>query len=529
MNNNLRDAYVNDFNTPPSPLMPYSPTPPYNKDFFENVRKKSLESSRQGVVVPTPVSYIDVTQINNSYTASQSPPLDDSVTPKSSSFKTDAIQLIIEKGKLKIYKDKHYAPLEIPLVNIKDVCVVNKKWIVYCKDTRVIELGINEEMGIWIKDGLRTWDFRGGLQTSMNGKCAYDINSLYTCLGCLAGWSIQTFNEGYKICESYPRQIIFPTSVTEQEVILSAQNRVYNRFPIFCWMHRINHSPLLRASVPVKGHYSDTHLIYSCSRKRPVIVIDCVSKLSRCEVLPQLKIQQTLFPSHRILLQHYHQFLEAMENPNTVLSSLNNLEWIQNICNVLESSDNARIALNSNNCVVVTSSDGLGSVSVLTSIIISISDPYFRTIEGLISLIEKEWVLVGYPFAQCIGINSSNSEAVAFLLFIHCLKALIKQNPTLWEITADGLMIILDELYKGECNTFLFNCEKERRRYQVDDKTLTLYDVILQKKNNGAIINPNFDRLSNEVKVLSEPLSIPVWTKYFYRYLHPHIAELDMC
>ena len=50
--------------------------------------------------------------------------------------------------------------------------------------------------------------------------------------------------------------------------------------------------------------------------------------------------------------------------------------------------------------VVVHCSDGWDRTSQLTALAMLMLDPFYRTIKGFEVLVEKEWIEVGYKFAQ---------------------------------------------------------------------------------------------------------------------------------
>lgn len=100
-------------------------------------------------------------------------------------------------------------------------------------------------------------------------------------------------------------------------------------------------------------------------------------------------------------------------------------------------------------------------VSSLTQILL---DPYFRTKYGFQSLIQKDWVSLGHPFANRLGhILSKEIEASPiFLLFLDCVWQLLHQFPTAFEISETYLTTLWDSTHVTIFDTFLFNCQHQR-------------------------------------------------------------------
>lgn len=102
-------------------------------------------------------------------------------------------------------------------------------------------------------------------------------------------------------------------------------------------------------------------------------------------------------------------------------------------------------------------------ISSLTQIIL---DPYFRTKFGFQSLIQKDWVAFGHPFANRLGhlLNKDIEAAPIFLLFLDCVWQLLQQFPTAFQISETYLTTVWDSAHISIFDTFLFNCEHDRVR-----------------------------------------------------------------
>ncbi|VDM56899.1 unnamed protein product, partial [Angiostrongylus costaricensis] len=86
--------------------------------------------------------------------------------------------------------------------------------------------------------------------------------------------------------------------------------------------------------------------------------------------------------------------------------------------------------------------------AVVSSLVQICCDRYYRTLEGLDSLIAKEWIGLGHPFAErLLGIPNGNNDAViapTFLLFLDCLAQLIRLYPMQFSYTQHALIALWD-------------------------------------------------------------------------------------
>ncbi len=140
----------------------------------------------------------------------------------------------------------------------------------------------------------------------------------------------------------------------------------------------------------------------------------------------------------------------------------------------------ANLMLMKHTSVIIHDTTGRDYACLLVSLIQIMTDPYFRTVVGLQSLIQKEWVTKGHPFSQrlsLIGNNAdnnkhrlfkddhSNAEASpVFILFLDCVHQLWTQFPSRFGYTEHFLLLLIDSAYMSLFETFLFNSEYDRRR-----------------------------------------------------------------
>ncbi|CAI7995962.1 Myotubularin-related protein 3 [Geodia barretti] len=66
-------------------------------------------------------------------------------------------------------------------------------------------------------------------------------------------WRISDCNCEYKLCPTYPKLLVVPSSLTEEEMRSAAKFRAIGRFPTIVWRHTRNGAVIARSSQPLVG------------------------------------------------------------------------------------------------------------------------------------------------------------------------------------------------------------------------------------------------------------------------------------
>ena len=128
----------------------------------------------------------------------------------------------------------------------------------------------------------------------------------------------------------------------------------------------------------------------------------------------------------------------AKNKPDKWWADLDKSGWLSHVRLVLLAS--ARVAErieSSTASILIHCSDGwdrTAQVSALSQIML---DGHFRTIEGICTLIDKEWIHFGHKFNDRIGVANKNSKdeerSPVFIQFLDCLHQLTVQFPAAFE------------------------------------------------------------------------------------------------
>lgn len=256
--------------------------------------------------------------------------------------------------------------------------------------------------------------------------------------------------------------------------------------------------------------------------------------------------------------------------PNRQLLARSN--WIKHISNILDGvALIARTVGIMHSHVLIHCSDGWDRTSQLSALSQILLDPYYRTLEGFIVLVEKDWLSFGHMFRHRSGFlshenwfsienerierdnpggsnpfenalrgarglfgrhNESNESlnqlpetngtetatditdttspkptkfgaaeehrvtkvkelSPVFHQFLDCVFQLQYQHPTRFEFSERFLRRLLYHLFSCQYGTFLFDNEKERMETRAKERTRSVWDYFLCRKQE--FLNPKYD------------------------------------
>jgi ribosomal protein L33 len=175
-----------------------------------------------------------------------------------------------------------------------------------------------------------------------------------------------------------------------------------------------------------------------------------------------------------------------------------------------------------NNNILIHCSDGWDRTSQLCALSQILLDKYYRTLDGFICLIEKDWISFGHQFRYRNGLYSQFDSKVSdnqfspiFVQWLDCIYQIMEQNYTKFEFNFNLLTFLAEEVYAGKYGTFLFNNEKEREIYDAENRTLSIWNYV--KENEDTFINYIYDPEDNGQLVINYK-RVKLWSDYFYRF-----------
>ncbi|XP_017373692.1 myotubularin-related protein 10 isoform X1 [Cebus imitator] len=275
-----------------------------------------------------------------------------------------------------------------------------------------------------------------------------------------SGWRVCSINEGYMISTCLPEYFVVPSSLADQDLKIFSHSFVGRRMPLWCWSHA-NGSALVRMALVKDAPQQrkiDQRICNAITKSHPQR--SDVYKSDLDKTLPNIQEVQAAFVKLKQLCVN-EPFEETEEK---WLSSLENTRWLEYVRAFLKHSAELVYMLESKHLSVVLQEEEGRDLSCLVASLVQVMlDPYFRTIVGFQSLIQKEWVMAGYQFLdRCNHLKRSEKESPLFLLFLDATWQLLEQYPAAFEFSETYLAVLYDSTRISLFGTFLFNSPHQR-------------------------------------------------------------------
>uniref|UniRef100_A0A336L0Z1 CSON014244 protein n=1 Tax=Culicoides sonorensis TaxID=179676 RepID=A0A336L0Z1_CULSO len=158
-------------------------------------------------------------------------------------------------------------------------------------------------------------------------------------------------------------------------------------------------------------------------------------------------------------------------------TTLEKSNWLFYVSLCLQHSSDFAKKMRKGESVVLQEAEGRDMSCIISCLIQLLLDPYFRTINGFQTLIQKDWVSLGHPFSDRFGHVSkkvTTDQGALFLLFLDCTWQLLQQFPDCFEFSETFLTTIWDSVFLPIFDTFQFNCERDR------EKAVNEYKIVLR-------------------------------------------------
>eukprot|EP01105_Mastigella_eilhardi_P018716 TRINITY_DN4358_c0_g1_i1.p1 TRINITY_DN4358_c0_g1~~TRINITY_DN4358_c0_g1_i1.p1 ORF type:complete len:715 (+),score=197.66 TRINITY_DN4358_c0_g1_i1:242-2146(+) len=363
------------------------------------------------------------------------------------------------------------------------------------------------------------YDFRSVLQSHFinEGWNIYDpVTELQRINVPNKDWRLTQMNQNYGCCASYPSVLSVPASVSEEELKCVFTFRSKGRIPALIWRHH-NGAAILRCSQPAVGIAGKRCVedeeffrkVGECNNNcKTVYIVDARPWLNaRANQLKGLGYEYSKYYPHTVLrflgIENIHKMREAetklravcLNEPyDAIAKKLSSTKWLLHIGMIIAGAAEIVQLLEYGKSVVIHCSDGWDRTSQLSSLTLIILDPYYRTLNGFMVLIEKEWISYGHMMHKRIAHVPSQKKqgerAPIFPQFIDCVFQLMNHLTNAFEFNEALLVELLRQLYACQYGTFLYDSECDRRRANAQQTTAPLWAHILQ--NRARFINPNF-------------------------------------
>ena len=357
-------------------------------------------------------------------------------------------------------------------------------------------------------------------------------------------------NSKYNFCSTYAKQIIVPKSISDEDIKKASEYRTKERFPALTYRYKKNGKCIWRSSQTKSGIKGKTNkdvvlltTIANNSKKlyiydaRPLLnawanklkgagyedtsqYSDINIELIFCGI-PNIHVVRR--SCHKVYSNIYFKNEnEEKKKPKNTMESGN---WYDSIIILIKGSFQICDTIKSNNTVLIHCSDGWDRTTQLCCISQLILDKRYRTIDGFICLIEKDWLSFGHQFRYRCGmycpsdspsnIASENQKSPIFIQWLDAVYQIMIQNYNKFEFNSELLYFLANEIYTGKYGTFLFNNEQEREKFNARKNTLSIWNYV--KENEYKFINPIYEPKDDSPFIMNYK-RIQLWNKYFFRF-----------
>ena len=360
-------------------------------------------------------------------------------------------------------------------------------------------------------------------------------------------FQICKLNNEYNICPTYPNIIAIPFNFIESKLIELAFYRKKGRIPILTYFLSKNQTSIWRSSQCKSGLYNKINKndieyinLINNQSKRDMIIYDArpyisalankineggIENIDEYNKKTFYKVKQINFcgiENIHFIRKSFKKIIRSEPNINKkYLSFIESTKWLDILSEILKSSYNIAKDLINNNNILIHCSDGWDRTSQLSSIAQIILDPYFRTIYGFASLIEKDWVSFGHQFAIRNGcsLEKKNEKDFSpiFIQFLDCVYQIINQFPTAFEFNENLLLFLAEEIYNNKYGTFLFNSEKEKNDFNIKEKAVSIWSDVFYNKEY--FINLLYDnKFKSYLNIKFNVSYLKFWNNYFFKF-----------
>ena len=250
---------------------------------------------------------------------------------------------------------------------------------------------------------------------------------------------VTKLNENYDLCSTYPRLLLVPQNAKDNLIKRAATHRSRNRLPVITWSNSYNIS-LARSSQPQAGashkrneyderlllllnemnSYSETFVICDC-RPRVNAIANQYMKGKGFESGDNYEKAHIIFFD----IQNIHEMRKSVnalkkccedQFDSNWLKNLHETQWFQHITKIIQCSRRCANMIDKDRySVLVHCSDGWDRTAQVCCLAQLLLDPYYRTFDGFLILIQKEWLWFGHKFADrnsnYNGKHSSSSKS----------------------------------------------------------------------------------------------------------------------
>ncbi|KAJ8269698.1 hypothetical protein COCON_G00123050 [Conger conger] len=372
-------------------------------------------------------------------------------------------------------------------------------------------------------------------------------------------WQITHANHEYRVCDTYPSDLYVPTSATPPVIVGSSKFRSRGRFPTLSYYRQDNQAAICRSSQPLSGFSArcmeDESMLQAIMKSNPgsdfMYVVDTRPKLNAManraagkgyeneDNYSNIKFQFVGIENIHVMRNSLQKMVEVCElkspSMGDFLWGLENSGWLKHIKAILDAGIFiAKAVAEEGVSVLVHCSDGWDRTAQVCSVASLLLDPYYRTLKGLMVLIERDWVSFGHKFSHRYNHLDGDPKEVSPVIdqFIECVWQLMEQFPCAFEFNERFLVQIHSHVYSCQYGNFLCNSQRERRELRLRERTHSVWAYLWKNKADfmNPLYRPDHSQAQGVLRPVTTPYCFKFWRGLYNRFdkgLHPRQSALD--
>ncbi|ELP85277.1 myotubularin, putative [Entamoeba invadens IP1] len=360
---------------------------------------------------------------------------------------------------------------------------------------------------------------------------------------------ITDVNARFQLCPTYPTVLVVPIELSNKQVLKNiARFRCKGRIPLVTYYSSKTGAALFRSSQPLVAttfafgvfkqsqSQEDQDLIHHLrcdgrDENAKLFVLDCRAVANSVanrfngggtestNSYKNCTIYHLNLPNIHTVYSAYQKMVTGinLRNERSVSEYYSYVsDWFDILQNICESVNKTVILLNNGDRVLVHCSDGWDRTPQISALSRICLDSYHRTLEGFLSLIEFEWIMLGHRFQFRLRNNLKENSPV-FLQFLEIVVMFLRKYPTDFEFKENLLVDLAVESVCPTTGTFLYNCEAEREKFDVAGTRTSFFKKVMEEKQKYK--NKNYVQDDDNFVLRShfEIYEFVVWKDFYLR------------
>ncbi|KAH7477184.1 Myotubularin-related protein 2 [Phytophthora ramorum] len=401
------------------------------------------------------------------------------------------------------------------------------------------------------KEDIRTVDGTG-LETPNDP--IYDAEEDYRRLKLLdeESWMRLYDNSDYTMFPSYPATFVVPSVLDEDDLRELSAYRSASRIPAVVWRHPHTGALVCRCAQPCTGlsgyvveadqkmvsalqhatsAYGDAKFHFFDARSQMAAAANSAqgkgtedprnypnSELHFCDIA-NIHAVRSSYASLAAVCQPGQE-----RESSGWLFQLRNTFWFLHLSNILSTSQEICRCLCQSDSVMIHCSDGWDRTPQLTGMVQLLLDPYYRTVRGFVSLVEKEWCSFGHMFrnrysqGEGPGQQELEEQSPVFVQWLDALWQIWRQQSWAFEFNEAFLSALYEHIFSGLYGNFLYNNERQRKQEEANAPTRSLWFVLLGQMDKYVNVEydcaKNFNSIGLVLPFSSEENDLVMWENH---------------